>query len=330
LADVAADTPDRSELLMVDAAAHASLRVPTTGPDASAGEVRRSLVGAELDQADAVAVLREGVLVGLVPLERLLAAQEDAPIDGLLERDPPTLAPGTNREQAAHRMVEHGVSTIAVLDGEGRFAGLIPAERMLAVMVEEHSEDLARIGGFLHGTQDARRAAEEQVVRRIWHRLPWLLIGLVGAMASVSLVAAFDAQLEEKVLLAFFLPALIYMAGAVGAQTQALVIRGMATGARWGSAIRRELLSGLAIGALIGLAFVPFVLIGWGDSDVALAVGLSLVLACSMSTAIALALPFLLRAFGLDPAFGSGPMATVLQDLGTIAVYMGICVLVVF
>lgn len=322
--------PSESELLLRDAASHASLRVPSAEPGANAGEVRRSMVGRHFDYADAVAVLRGEELVGLVPFERLLAAEERTAIVDVMDADPPTLGPEVDREAAAHRMVEHGIATIAVLDDEGRFGGLIPAERMLAVLVEEHSEDLARIGGFMHGTQAARLAAEERILLRIWHRLPWLLIGLVGAMASVGLVAAFESQLDEKVLLAFFMPALIYMAGAVGAQTQALVIRGMATGAEWSGAIRRELLSGLAIGVLIGGAFIPFSLLGWGETDVALAVGLSLVAACSMSTAIALALPFVLRAFGLDPAFGSGPMATVLQDLGTIAIYMGICLLVVF
>ena len=319
----AGTAPDH-DLLLRDAASQASLRVPTAAPDSTVGEVRRSMVGSDLDFADAVAVLGDGRLVGVVPLERLLVAGETQPIAEVMDADPPSIGPGLDRELAAHRMVEHGVATIAVVDEDGRFAGLIPAERMLAVLVEEHSEDLARMGGYLHGTQTARRAAEERILLRIWHRLPWLLIGLLGAMASVTLVAGFEAQLNEKILLAFFLPAVVYMADAVGTQTEALVIRGMATGADWSTAIRRELLSGVAIGSLVGAVFVAFAAIGWGDIDIAFAVGLSLAIASSMATAIAMALPFALRATGADPAFGSGPLATVIQDLISIAVYLGV------
>lgn len=316
--------------MLRDAASHASMRVPMAEPGDTVDEVRRSMIGRELDHADAVAVLRDERLAGIVPLERLLEADGREPIADVMDADPPTLSPDIDRELAAHAMAEHRVATIAVVDEEGRFHGLIPAERMLAVMVEEHGEDLARMGGYLHGTLEARTAAEERVLMRIWHRLPWLLLGLVGAMASVTLVSGFEEQLNEKILLAFFMPAVVYMADAVGTQTEALVIRGMATGANWRTAIRRELLSGLAIGGFIGAVFVPFALLGWGDLDVAFAVGLSLATASSMATAIAMALPFALRAAGADPAFGSGPLATVIQDLVSIAVYLGVCSAIAF
>jgi hypothetical protein len=121
----------------------------------------------------------------------------------------------------------------------------------------------------------ARLAAEESISRRLWYRLPWLLAGLAGAMASAVLVGSFEAQLDEKVLLAFFLPAVVYMADAVGTQTETLLIRGMSASIDIGKVIRRELVTGVLIGVLVGLAFFPFALIGWGDADVALAVALA-------------------------------------------------------
>ena len=68
--------------------------------------------------------------------------------------------------------------------------------------------------------------------RRLWHRLPWLALGLLGAMASAAVVGAFEEQLRDQVLLAFFVPAVVYMADAVGTQTEAVVIRGMSVGVR--------------------------------------------------------------------------------------------------
>ena len=72
---------------------------------------------------------------------------------------------------------------------------------------ESTGEDLARLGGFLAGTSQARTAAEEPVARRLWHRLPWLALGLLGAMASAAIVASFEDELAQQVLLAVFVPA---------------------------------------------------------------------------------------------------------------------------
>jgi magnesium transporter len=69
-------------------------------------------------------------------------------------------------------MVERHECSLAVVDDDGRFLGLIPPHRMLAVLLDEHDEDLARLGGYLAGTRRARGAAEEPIGRRLWHRQP--------------------------------------------------------------------------------------------------------------------------------------------------------------
>ena len=160
--------------------------------------------------------------------------------------------------------------------------------------------------------------------RRLWHRLPWLILGLIGAMASAVLVGAFEEQLESQVLLAFFLPGVIYMADAVGTQTETILIRGLRRTFACPSVIRGELVTGLVIGLLIGILFFPFALIGWGDEGVALGVSLALFASCSLAPSAATALPWIIQRLGADPAFGSGPLATIIQDLLSIAVYLAI------
>jgi magnesium transporter len=204
--------------------------------------------------------------------------------------------------------------------------GLIPPRGMLEVLLEEHEEDLARIGGFWAGTGRAHQAAEESVRRRLRHRLPWLLIGLVGAMASAVLIGSFERTLDDNVVLALFVPAVVYMADAVGTQTEAILIRGLAVGVTIKDVFKREVATGAITGALVGLAFVPFVLIGWSELDVAIAVGLALFASCSIATLVAMALPWAFQRLGRDPAFGSGPVATVIQDLASIAIYLAIAI----
>jgi magnesium transporter len=293
-----------------------------------AGEVRSGLAGRTFASASEVAVLDGDRLLGLVPVERLLGAADETLLRDLAEAAV-SVSPEADLEIAARQAVQRGARSLAVVDAAGRFQGLVPPARLLRMLELEHEEDLARIGGFLSGASVARTAAEETVTRRLWHRLPWLALGLAGAMASALIVGSFEEKLREVVLLAFFLPAVVYMADAVGTQTETVVIRGMAAGISVRSLFSRELLTGLVIGALIGAAFFPFALAAWGDGRVAGTVALSLVASCSIATLVAMLLPYLLARLGRDPAFGSGPLATVIQDVLSIVVYFAVAVLLV-
>ena len=112
----------------------------------------------------------------------------------------------------------------------------------------------------------------------------------------------------------------------MGTQTETLLIRALAADEKLGDVVLRELLTGVLLGATVALLFYPFALIGWGDGDVAPGVSLALLCSCSIATAVAMALPIALRRLGFDPAFGSGPLATVIQDLLSIAIYFAIAV----
>ena len=308
---------------------HATTRIPVAGADQTVGEIREDLIGRGFDYAGDVAVLAGTTLVGLLPLERLLAADEEAHAADLMHANPPLVEPGTDQEVIALEMVRRGESCMAVVDSAGGFVGLVPPHRMLGVLLREHDEDLARLGGYLAGTQRARSAAEETVLRRLWHRLPWLFLGLLGAMAAAVIVGGFEVQLDKTVLLAFFLPAVVYMADAVGTQTETVLIRGLSVGVHLRDVVVRELTTGLVVGALMAAAFFPFALLVWGDGRVALAVGLSLAASCSIATLVAMGFPWAFWRLGADPAFGSGPLATVVQDLLSITVYLVIATAVV-
>jgi magnesium transporter len=318
------DGDQAAKQLLGVAADHATARVPVARPGQSIGQVRDEIVGRRFECAEDVAVLEAESLVGVIPVEALLAANRDDRVEDVMDANPPAVAPGDDQEAVAWSMVRRAEASMPVVDADGSFVGLIPPRRMLGVLLAEHDEDLARIGGFLAGGGRARRSAEEPVTRRLWHRLPWLLIGLAGAMASAVIVGAFEEQLEANLLLAFFVPGVVYMADAVGTQTEALIIRGLSVGVAVRDVVRRELITGLVIGVAIGAAFLPFAVLAWGDADVALAVGLALFASCSIATVVAMTLPWAFQRLGTDPAFGSGPLATVIQDLLSIAVYFAI------
>lgn len=308
---------------------HASTSVPVAAAADAVADVLAALRGRRYDSASVVAVCDGEHLVGLATIERLLAAPADARIAEVMDAHPPIVAPGADQERAAGQALQHDEPTLAVVDAAGRFVGLVPPQRLLAVLLEEHEEDMARLGGFLGSTASARTVSVERVSRRLWHRVPWLMVGLAGALLAAVIVGSFQQELEERVLIAFFVPGVVYLADAVGTQTETLVIRGLSIGVSIARIAAREIATGALLGLLMGALAFPLVLVVWGDLLVALAVSIALFAACSIATLIAMGLPWLIHRLGKDPAFGSGPLATVIQDLLSVLIYFGVATAVV-
>jgi magnesium transporter len=300
---------------------HMSTQVPVAGPDETVGQIVGKLrEAAPMETSADVAVVEDGRLLGLIPIELLLAAPDTAVGSSIMDSDPPVVGPGLDQEMAALKAVAHHESSLAVVDESGSFLGLIPPYRMLGVLLEEHREDLARLSGFLHQSESARSASEESVARRLWHRFPWLVVGLAAALTAAAIVAGFEGGLSSHIELAFFIPGIVYIADAVGTQTEVLVVRGLSVGVSIRRIIGREIVTGLAIGLILGLLSFPAVLY-LVDRPVALAVSTSIWGASAVATLVAMSLPWALSRAGFDPAFGSGPLATVIQDLLSLSIY---------
>jgi len=311
------------------AAQHATKTVPVLPPGTRMDELRQRLGGRQFDSASHIVVCEEDRFLGVARIEDALAARDDATLAEVMDREAPVVAPGVDQELAAWHAVRNREAALSVVDARGRFVGLIPPHRLLAVLLSEHEEDLSRLGGFTHGAEAARASSVEPVERRFRHRVPWLLVGLAGALLAADIVGWFEAALEEQVMLAFFVPGIVYLADAVGTQTETIVVRGLSVGVPLRSMVRRELLAGLAIGIALALVATPVVWWRWGDADVALSVGLAIFAASSTATLAAMGLPWLMDAFDVDPAFGSGPLATVVQDLLSIVIYFGIAATII-
>jgi magnesium transporter len=306
------------------ASVHVCRLVPVAAPIARAEDVKNSLQGIHFESATHIGVCEAGKLVGVLRIEELISAAPDAKIGEIMDDDPPVVAPGVDQEKAAWKAVQHGESALAVIDDSRRFIGFIPPDRLLAVLLHEHDEDMARFGGFLRETSMARSASEEPVAKRFWHRVPWLLVGLAGALLAADIVGVFEQELRANVMLAFFIPGIVYLADAVGTQTEALVIRGLSVGVGIGRVVQREILTGLFVGMALALGFFPLGWWRWGDTTMAMAVALAILTTCATASMVALSLPWALDRLGIDPAFGSGPLATVIQDLLSVIIYLAI------
>lgn len=301
----------------------ARTRVPVAAATDSVSATLDGMRGKRFDSADAVAVLEDGRLVGVATIERLFAAPDGASIAEVMDAAPPVVAPDTDQEQAAWEAVHRDEPELAVVDDDNRFRGLIAPQQLLGVLLAEHDEDMARLGGFLRSAESARSTTVESVPRRLWHRLPWLAVGLMGAMVSAALMSAFEGQLDATLAVAYFVPGIVYLADAVGTQTETLAIRGLSVGVGIRRILAPEAVTGLLVGVMLGLVILPVVALMTGDWMLASAVAIAVLAASAIATVVALLLPWVLQALGKDPAFGSGPLATVVQDLLSILIYLG-------
>ncbi len=310
--------------LFESAQAHVSRNVPVVAPGDSAAVIREHLRERYYESVTHIAVCDSERFRGLIRIKDLLPAPSETTAEDLMDLEPPVVAPGMDQEQAAWQAVKHEETALAVVDEAGRFLGLIPGHRLLAILLAEHEEDLARVGGFLKQNHRALATSEEPVLRRYQHRLPWLLVGLAGALLASRIVSGFEEQLQQLVVLAFYIPGIVYLADAVGTQTETVVVRGLSLGVPLRRVLLKELFTGVMIG--LTLALIAWPLIAWlsQSPQVGLAIALSIFAAASVASAVAMVLPWLLDRLDFDAAFGSGPLATVVQDLLSILIYFSI------
>ena len=263
-----------------------------------------------------------GRLLGALPIGALFKQAPGAALAAAMDAEFPRVAPDDDQENAASLALRHGVDALPVVDREGVLAGVMPSQALLQVLRQEHVEDLHLLAGIRRETAQARHAIDDPPLRRARHRLPWLFVGLGGGALATAAMAAFEATLERTVAVAFFVPGLVYLADAIGTQSEAIAVRGLSlTRAGIGHLLASELRTGMLIGAALGLiTFLP-VLLAFGDARLAAAVATSIFVAGSVAAALGLGLPWLFARRGWDPAYGSGPVATVIQDIVSILVY---------
>jgi len=259
---------------------------------------------------------------GVAPLANVLRAGDDAPIMSLVESDWPSVLPGTDQEHAVAHASARLVSVLPVVDADGRPIGVLTPDVLLRVLAREHHEDVNRLVGILKDHADACHALEDSPLRRVALRLPWLLVGLGMSTSATAIMASYEDALRANVLIAVFIPALVYITDAIGTQTEAIAVRGLSLRQRPLSYILgQEVVTGALIGLALGMLAFLGIWVAFGNFTAGVGVGLSLFFAGTLAAGIGLGLPWLLAKLGIDPAFGSGPVATIAQDTITILIY---------
>lgn len=298
---------------------------PLAAPDDTAGALRQRLRESGRNDWHLVCVVdAQRHLLGILTPQALLNLPDDTRLGAAAQPAHPQVSPATDQERMASVAMHHGVVAVPVVDTDGRLMGVVGPADLMAVLRQEHVEDLHRIAGITRESRLARQAIEEPPLRRVRHRLPWLLVGLVGSALATLVVARFEAALAAKPMLAFFVPGLVYLADAIGTQTEAAAVRGLSLShAPLKRLLGGEMRTGTLIGLVLALITLPLVWLAFGEWRLAMAVSLALAGASIVASVLGLMLPWLLARLGSDPAYGSGPLATIVQDVLSLLIYFG-------
>lgn len=173
--------------------------------------------------------------------------------------------------------------------------------------------------------------ATERISLLLKLRLPWLLIGLIGGIITTIFIGQYEKLLSQKVELAFFIPVIVYIADAVGTQTEDIYIRNSANKeVSFAKYFSKELILGLIMGGLFGALIALFALVWKGNLAIATSVGLAMFVSVSVATILALFIPMIFKREHTDPAVGAAPVKTVIQDFATILIYFLIASWIIF
>ena len=312
------------------AASRVEPRKLVAGAGDTAERVRQQLRADDRSDWELLCVIDdEGCLLGTLSASELLVLPNAAVLGDVVHRDQPRVRSETDQEDMASLALHHGVAAMPVVNAAGRLLGVVGSVAMMDILRREHVEDLHRLAGVTRESDDARNALEEPPLRSARHRLPWLIVGLGGSVMATFIVARFETALAAKPALAFFVPGLVYLADAIGTQSEAVAVRGLSLShVGIGRLIGSELRTGMLIGVVLALLAFPMIWLVFGEPRLAAAVTLALAGASIVASVLGLMLPWLLARTGSDPAYGSGPLATIVQDVLSLLIYFA-CVSVI-
>lgn len=274
---------------------------------------------------DIYVVNKNNILEGAVSLRDLLQAPNETKLEEIMKKDIASVRYHSHQERVIQLALKNDLKAVPVVDKENRLLGVIPHNTILDIFHHEFREDILSSGGIHHKVKEIEEITTP-VSRLIKARLPSLILGLVGGLIAAYIVSSFEEVLRTYLVLAAFMPVMIYLSDAVGTQSQTLVVRMISMEPKF--SLKRYLTREIKIGASLGSIFAVLLFIatilGWGPLSFGVIIGIAMFTSMLTQAFIATYLSITLTKFHVDPAVASGPIATIISDITTVIVYFSI------
>jgi magnesium transporter len=279
----------------------------------------------------------EGLLIDDLRIREVLLAPLDSRVAHLMDRRFVALKATDNRDAAVHLFRQYDRSALPVTDTAGMLIGIVTIDDVLDVAEAAATRDIQHIGGSEALDEPYMRITFARMLRK---RAGWLTALFIGEMLTATAMGAFEDEISHAVVLALFIPLIISSGGNSGSQASTLVIRALALKelrlSDWWRVMRREILAGLSLGAILGsIGFMRIAL--WSAFSgvygthwvlVAMTVSVALVGVVLWGSLIGSLLPFLLRRLGFDPAASSAPLVATLVDVTGLMIYFTVALII--
>ena len=297
-------------------------------------------VGKNTETIDVIYVVnRNGELIDDLRIRDIILASPDQRIEELMDERIVTLNVHDDQEHASEVFKMNNRVALPVTDDNNILMGIVTIDDMFWVANEEFSEDIQKIGGTEALDEPYLDTPLFKLVRK---RAGWLIVLFIGELLTASAMAYFNDEIAKATVLAMFIPLIMSSGGNSGSQASTLIIQAMAVGdvalTDWWRVVRREILSGIFLGGILGvIGFIRiciwhFLMLHGIIEDlyhehwflIAVSVGISLVGVVLWGTLTGSMLPLILKRLGADPAVSSAPFVATLVDVTGIVIYFSI------
>ena len=268
-------------------------------------------------------------LIGVFSVKEIFRSPEQTKVREIMEQDIIKVRPYTDQEKIAISALKNNLKSIPVVDKNNKFLGVIPSDIILDVLYSENVEDFLKLAGINSPLQKISKGSSLYLFKI---RIPWLVLGLLGGILGAILITLFEAPLKENFILASFIPLILYMSGAVGNQTEILLIRNMALDTKISISkyfFREIKVSFLISLILTSLLFLISIIFFSAPYSIAIILGSSLFISIFVAVSVGVFMPYILNKFGKDPAVGSGPFSTISRDILSLVIYFSIASLLI-
>ncbi|HWJ91913.1 MAG TPA: magnesium transporter [Flavisolibacter sp.] len=298
--------------------------------------VRR--VGKNSETIDVIYVINEkGELLDDIRIREFILAAPDKKVRELMDNRVISLNAYQDQEEANDVFKMNNRVALPVVSNSNKLLGIVTIDDMLWVASEEFSEDMQKIGG----TQALDQPYLEMPLLSLFRkRVGWLVVLFLGELLTASAMKYFEGEIGRALVLVLFIPLIISSGGNSGSQASTLIIQAMAVGEitlqDWWRVMRREILSGLLLGSVLGLigflrifawhAITPE-LYGEHWMLLGITVAFTLVGVVLWGTLCGSMLPIILKRLGADPAVSSAPFVATLVDVTGLIIYFSVAFL---
>lgn len=266
-------------------------------------------------------------LIGSLSLKQLLYESDHAKIEDIMDTNIVYVNTGEDQEKAAQLIEKYDISTLPVVNDEGKLAGAITYDDIIDVIHAEATEDIHRMGGI---SPNDKPYLEIGVMSMYKNRIVWLLVLMIGATFTGNVLLVFEDRLHSIAYLSVFIPMLMDAAGNAGNQSSTMITRALALGELrisdmfnvWFKEFRVAILCGITMGVANFLRVLLFM----GMIDVQTSIVVSMTVMCTVMVAklIGCTLPMIAVKLGFDPAVMAGPLITTLVDVVALLIYFGL------